>query len=307
MILDVFSKRNKPLPDVFTYDTLPTKLRVQIAHILREAIGPGFQFGGQPGGNGWHFISQAIAAEHGLLELPDIERRRYDGPDYYIGCMNYILNAAPEHALDMIEFSFRFVLAAVRNSDFAMRACLSSTRPQTAIEDLNFRFRENGVGFQFEDGKIVRVDSQLLHAEAVKPALLLLSMKGFEGPNAEFLAAHEHFRHNRIEPAITDACKAFESTMKAICDLRLWAYDESRATASTLIKALIDNGLIPSYSEEQLRAVEKCLLGIATVRNKNAGHGAGAKPREVPQYYVGYALHLAASNIVFLVECHKAK
>jgi hypothetical protein len=305
MILDLFSKRNKPLPDVFTYNTLPPKLRVQVTHILREAIGPSFYLDGTS--DGWRYISQAIAAGHGLLELPDIEHGRYGEPSYYAGCMNYILKAEPEQALDLIELSFGFVLMAAQNIEFAMRARLSSTHAQTAIADLNYRFRENGVGFQFEDGKIIRVDSQLLHVEVVKPALLLLSTKGFEGPNAEFLAAHEHFRHNRIEPAITEACKAFESTMKVICDSRRWTYDKSKATASTLIKVLIDNGLVPSYSEEQLRAVEKCLLGIATVRNKNAGHGAGAKPRDVPQYYVSYALHLAASNIVFLVECHKAK
>jgi AbiJ N-terminal domain 4 len=305
MILDLFSKRNKPLPDVFTYDTLPSKLRVQVTHILRAALGQKFYFDGAT--DGWRYLSQAIAAEHGLLELPDIQYGRYEEPDYYVGCMNYILKAEPEQALDMLELSFRFVLMVAEDSDFARRAGLSSTRAQTAIADLNYRFRENGVGFQFEDRKIIRVDSQLLHAEAVKPALLLLSTKGFEGPNAEFLAAHEHFRHNRIEPAITEACKAFESTMKVICDSRRWAYDKSKATASTLIKVLIDNGLVPSYSEEQLRAVEKCLLGVATVRNKNAGHGAGAKPRDVPQHYVSYALHLAASNIVFLVECHKAK
>jgi hypothetical protein len=302
MILDLFSKRNKALPDVFTYDTLPPKLRVQVTHILRSALGETFYFDGSS--DGWRYIALAIAAEHGLLDLPDIVHHRHNGPDYYVGCMNYILKAEPEQALDLLEVSFKFVSMVAENGDFARRAGLSSTQAQTAITELNYRFRENGVGFQFEDRNILRVDSQLLHAEAVKPALFLLSTKGFEGPNAEFLAAHEHFRHNRIEPAIAEACKAFESTMKVICDSRHWKYDKSKATASVLIKVLIENGLVPTYGEEQLRAVEKCLLGVATVRNKNAGHGAGAKPRDVPQHFVSYALHLAASNIVFLVECH---
>ncbi len=68
---------------------------------------------------------------------------------------------------------------------------------------------------------------------------------------------------------------------------------------------MTDNGLVPKYSEEQLENVAKCLIGVATVRNKTA-HGAGAVPRDVPEHYAAYALHLAASNIVFLVDCHKA-
>lgn len=176
-----------------------------------------------------------------------------------------------------------------------------------AIADLNHRFRENGCGYQYDGGRILRVDSQLLHSEVVKPALALVVAKGFEGPNKEFLVAHEHLRHARYEAAVTEACKAFESTMKAICDARRWKYDASKATASTLIKILIDNELVPNYSGEHLRAVEKSLIGLATVRNKNSGHGGGAKPRDLPEHVAAYALHLAAANIVFLIECHLAK
>ena len=43
-----------------------------------------------------------------------------------------------------------------------------------AVVELNTRFREHGIGYQFESNKIVRVDSQFLHQEAVKPALQLL-------------------------------------------------------------------------------------------------------------------------------------
>ena len=42
------------------------------------------------------------------------------------------------------------------------------------IEEMNQRFRENGVGYQYENDQIIRVDSEFIHAEAVKPALQLL-------------------------------------------------------------------------------------------------------------------------------------
>jgi hypothetical protein len=34
-ILDIFSKRSKPMPDVYVYDVLPNALRAQIVYIMR--------------------------------------------------------------------------------------------------------------------------------------------------------------------------------------------------------------------------------------------------------------------------------
>jgi uncharacterized protein DUF7014 len=44
--------------------------------------------------------------------------------------------------------------------------------------------------------------------------------------------------------------------------------------------------------------------GLPTVRNKLGGHGQGKDTRKAADYFAGYALHLAATNIVFLVEAH---
>lgn len=296
--IDVFSKRNQPVPDVYVYDELPEKLRVQIVHILEDCLGRDFQIGNQ---QGWSYIAKAVAREHGILELPG-RRGRYGHRDAFTDCLNYVLQAEAVLALDLIEVSFRILERFLGNNLYHR-----DTRgdPAAAVEELNQRFRENGSGYQYENGEIVRVDSQLVHADVVRPTITLLQAKGFEGPNAEFLAAHEHFRHGRVEAAITDACKAFESTMKAICDARQWKYD-AKAAAGALIKTIIERGLVPSAANEHFNALEKLLLGVATVRNKNAGHGAGSKPRDVPDHLAAYALHLAASNIVYLVETHKA-
>ena len=299
-IMDVFSKRNKKLPDVYTYDALPPKLRAQVVHILEEALGPHFD-----NGRGWAWIAKSIAHEHGLLDIPETRGPvRNRQRDWFTDCLNYVLGAETDHALDMVELGMR-VIDQLRDNHFHRSMVQMSA--DDAISDLNHRFRENGCGYQYEGGQILRVDSQLLHSEVVKPALMLLSTKGFEGPNKEFLGAHEHLRHGRLEEAVTEACKAFESTMKAICDARKWKYDGAKAAAGALIKVLIDNGLVPAFGDEHLRALEKCLLGLATVRNKNSGHGAGAKPRNLPEHLAAYALHLAATNIVFLIECHKDK
>lgn len=43
------------------------------------------------------------------------------------------------------------------------------------------------------------------------------------------------------------------------------------------------------------------------MRNKTSGHGQGIEIVDVPQHLASYALHLAAANVVLLIEAHKAK
>ena len=179
-------------------------------------------------------------------------------------------------------------------------------KPTEAIEDLNERFRRAGVGYQFEEGQIVRVDSELIHTEVVRPALRFLNEPGFEGPREEFLRAHACYRAGDTKEAVTNANNAFESTLKAICDERGWPY-ESGATASRLVKVVRAKGLLPNFLEtsfEQLAATISS--GLPKVRNEVAAHGQGSTPRETPMYVAAYALHLAAAKILFLVEAHRA-
>jgi hypothetical protein len=100
---------------------------------------------------------------------------------------------------------------------------------------LNTRFKEHGVGFQFTDREIVRVDSKLIHAEVVIPALIVLRAPEFSNAQSEFLSAFEHYRHGRHAEALVDCYKCFESTMKVICDKRKWPHGPN-ASAAELVK-----------------------------------------------------------------------
>jgi hypothetical protein len=67
------------------------------------------------------------------------------------------------------------------------------------------------------------------------------------------------------------------------------------------------NQLIPQYLETYFSGLRQVLeAGVPTVRNKTSGHGQGATPTHVPEHLAAYVLHLAASNIVMLIEAHKA-
>ena len=294
-VLDLYSYRKRleedNAPDVFTYDDVPYGLRVQIVHILRDAVGLEEH-------QRWKVIHDAVAREHELLVLND----RYA---YRDRCETYLLEAnSHETALDFIEASFRYLeLAPRRISDYRREERIRAAR--AASQELNERFRRAGVGYQFEDGQIFRVDSELIHSEVVRPALRFLHQRGFEGPREEFLRAHACYRAGDTKEAVTNANNAFESTLKAICMQRRWSYPEG-ATAPRLVKVVRDNGLFPSYLEksfDQLAATLKS--GVPEVRNEAGGHGQGPTPRETPDYVAAYALHLAAASILFLVEAHQ--
>jgi uncharacterized protein DUF7014 len=96
--------------------------------------------------------------------------------------------------------------------------------PDEAIAELNRRFREHSIGYEFVGRQLMRVDALYVHQEMVKPAITLLQDEAFEGASGEFLRAHEHYRHGRNKEAIVEAAKAFESVLKTLCDLSGWHY-----------------------------------------------------------------------------------
>ena len=220
-VLDLFSYRKRAaegkLPDVYSYDKLPNALRVQIAHIWRDAIGSfhsysGYGFGSAIENNrGWKQIHDAVAREHGVFDLgrePRLDTR----------CINYLLNAkSVEEALDLVEVSFVYIdRTARRIHEFDRKQYGIKVSASEAIDELNRRFLRAAVGYQYDAGRIFRVDSELIHNEIIRPALRYLYQEGFEGPRDEFLRAHTHYRNGKMKNAVTDSNNAFESTLKAI-------------------------------------------------------------------------------------------
>ena len=293
-VIDTFAKRmerarNAGKPVIYKYDELSEKFRVQVVYILRDLIN-------QVGAVNWNRIRSDFGREIGRAALVN-----EGGPSEH-QCLNFILRDPDvEQILSLIEITIRHIDAFIR-SDFYLLKQRALPILDSAISELNQRFQENVVGYQYQHppGQIVRMDSQYLHAEVVEPAVSLLHDEGFTGALDEFLKAHKHYREGNNKEAISSALNAFESVMKTICEYRGWECDAQKATASALIRTLRDNNLIPSSLQATLEG------GVPTIRNNFAGHGQGSEPVEVPAYFASYALHLTASNIVFLVEAHKA-
>jgi len=192
-VLDLFSKRQKQfrgeMPEVYQYETIPNPLRVQIVHIVRDAIGKN-RYGNDYCGRAFKYIHDSLCREYGLFRLDE------RATEYSEAVINFFLSCPElEKSMDVIELFFQVIDTYVRTEDYRYSTS-RRMESDSAIEELNSRFKEHGVGFQFESKQMVRVDSQYLHSEAVKPALYLLgNEKRFKGANEEFLKAHEHYRH----------------------------------------------------------------------------------------------------------------
>ena len=277
--LDLYSHRKKvaegEIPDTYEYNMLPTELRNQIARIWRNSIGEGrvyetgefFERRWRTNGV-WRDIHESIAQEHGRRTLG----HQRDLFERCVAYLNEMSEDSIDKALDLVEFSFRQIDEQLRESDRRSRGRWGiNQQPDEAIGELNERFRRAGLGYQFEDGIILRIDSDLMHSETVLPALKFLREPGFEGPRQEFLAALEHRRKGNLKEATTSANNAFESTMKAICVQRQWKYSNT-SEASKLVRVMKDNDLLPNYLEG---AFDKLLLALTTVRSNSGGHGQG--------------------------------
>lgn len=308
-IVDLFHKRQKRLrgeySDVYQYDKLPDKLKVQIVHIWKETIGEDYS-GGQwnPSSENRKYLETCyniLCKELGVFELNEEDTFLGNTVSYSQNISKYFLSEKNiEKALSVVELMTGFTKIFADKYPHGIN--ISDT-----IEELNQRFREYGVGYQYENDQIIRVDSEFIHAEAVKPALQLLSNPMYKGAQEEFLKAHEHYRHGRYDSALTDCLKAFESTMKIILDKHGWEYDKNRDTASKLINCCIRNELIPKFWTDHFTSLNNMLTSsIPTPRNKLSGHGKGNDDIEVPEHLIQYVLHMTASTIVFLIKADES-
>jgi AbiJ N-terminal domain 4 len=306
-IVDIFSKRNQRVPatDLLVYDSLPKKLKIQILHIWGSTLGLGGKprYSGTTAGSAiWSAIVETLEREFGVMRLAD-------GKTNAERASNFLLEPRTNtsQAIDLIEMTFAVIDGRLwPNLWQPQNPALGCQTPDDAIAELNHRFLENGVGYQYTSGKIVRLDNTYQHSQVVLPALTLLTNPKFSNAQAEFLRAHEAYRQGRYSDSLNESLKAFESTMKIICSEKGWTFNATD-TASKLIRTILDNGLISSSYEQQLSSLRTLLeSGTPTVRNKNSGHGQGTVQVVIPDFLALYGLNTAAANIVLLVSAFEA-
>ena len=116
-IFETYSKRQMRRkkagkPDIYQYETLPEAFRVQVVHILRDAIGRYYDGGSYyhipESSKYWDYIHDTAAREFGVFHLSDAHRFSNEQ------CVDYLLSADIKGALDIIDLSFHVIDRQVR-------------------------------------------------------------------------------------------------------------------------------------------------------------------------------------------------
>jgi hypothetical protein len=287
-------------PDVYTYDALPPFLRTQLSMIFKAC------FGAAIGAEASHWQAIASTCEREIETFHAWTGGATGTPR--ARCLNYLQSGWDlNDLLSFIEICCHGLMARAKYSMGYDEQELGITQgAEDGLEEVNARFQNAGVGYKFEAGEIVRVDSQYIHAELVKPALELLADAEFAQANGEFRAAHEHYRSGHLRDCNTAAIRCMETVLKTICEGRSWDYDP-KAPIEPLITVVRSNGLFPDYLGGYFNNLIGAMkAGAPKVRDRDGGHGAGPGDAPVPEHIAGFALHSAAAGIVMLVQAYRS-
>lgn len=295
-MFNLFSKRQKKLrgevPDVYTYDDLNDNLRTQIIYAFNDAFDKN---NGKKVRDVYEEIRKILLREYGLLFLAN--NQYADPEDDFLKF--YFREDDFEKVIDAIELICNFIDHKIRKIPWDYSP---SFNPDQALREINERFKEHGIGYSYENGEIIRVDSTFVHSEITKPTIALLWNEKFSGANEEYMKAHNHYLHGRNKECLNDCLKSFESVLKTICIEKKWQFNQND-TSKKLIKICFENGLVPSFTQNQFTSLQNLLeSGIPTIRNKLGGHGQGTEKITVDDIMTRYALNLTGSNIIFLIN-----
>jgi hypothetical protein len=301
MPIDLYSKRNKKPIDVYVYDSISEKLKNQIEYIWKKYVG---QLDSESQEEFWKLVNRTVCEEHGKKTLKPKEfgskfHDWYKVESYFDSLENV------DECLDVIEIIFRFILKIPKIAEENNIRILGEYDTEEVFEDLNTRFLENGVGYTFQDKRIVRIDNLLLHKEILLETLQFLSTKTFSNANEEFLNAHSHFRHRRYKECINDCLKSLETTLKIICSENGWPYNITD-TSKKLLETCTNNKLVPTFLTSHYTSLLSTIeSGVPSIRNKLTGHGQGSNKIQVPDHFASYVLYLTGTTINFLISCQK--
>jgi hypothetical protein len=163
--------------------------------------------------------------------------------------------------------------------------------------ELNDLLEMNQSPWRFVNGEAFLVDSEYLHQEVQHRTLYLLRKGSAFGALEEFHAAVSDLQTGEAKDAVIKAHKSVESVMKTTLGIN------DHVTFGGLLAKLIDSGLVPEYYKEFLTHFEKLALGAVKERNRpGTGHGQGASPTEVPRSLAEFAVNLAGSINLFIVQ-----
>jgi hypothetical protein len=294
-IFNVFSRRTAASD--LRRASLTPEFRNRIFMLLRDAL-DGYlpQFLSE--------LQQKLAYLHGRATLTGPARLSRSQQE---DVLDFLQECSDEHFLDAVEYFFQ--VNASRNFRANQEELIGQINQFLKIDELPYYLTESvweeidthlfgnpTKGTQLREyPKIIRKDSDLLHATAIEPTLALLRKPDLLNANEEFMLALEDYKKGDFKDCLSKCCSSLESVMKVICDRKKYSY-QSSDSASPLLKTILSKSNLDTFWEQPI-------ILIATIRNKlSSSHGAGIQPKSVPQHVAKYAINATASAILFLID-----
>lgn len=304
-ILDVFSRRHSPKRQGYKPDEASETFRNRILLLYREFLSGHWRSRHRAPGDYtqefWEDMARRLQHLHGKPKLSEA-RTRSAAED----TLNFVFTCEPAHFFDFLELTFKVdciwrfdqnELVDAVNEVFRVEDAPYQLTP-LVTEELK-REGKYGGGTYIETvalPKVIRVEDEVVHSEAVAPALSALSAPHFKAANLEFRGALDEYRRGHFGDCLTKCCSSFESVMKSLCKRNNWPVDEKRDTAASLLKVVLSNSKLDSFFEQPL-------MLIATMRNRlSSSHGGGSAPRSVERHIAQYALTSTAAAILLLAH-----
>lgn len=292
MINNLYSDRNKPknVDEVIIFDKLPRKLRVQFKFIMDDLL-KDILFS-------YNDIHKMLCEKYGELSLSSKHRLGVKDNETLTEVLireDYDI----ELIFDLMELIIRYKINDMSGNYYDDAINRYIVKIQNLI---NQRFKESSVGYEMINGQIIRKDSEITFTEIIRPTINLTYNELFENVNVDFVNAIKEYQTGDNKDCIVKLLKAFESTLKIICDKKGWVYNETDR-CSKLINICFDNDLVPQEMKSEFTSLNSLLQsGIPPVRNNYAGHGEGGEERVVEDYLARYAINVTGSCILFVIE-----
>ena len=293
MISNLYSDRNKArnVDEVIIFDELPRKLRVQFKFIMDKVL-KDTRFG-------YNDIHKMLCEKYGELSLSSRHRLGVKDNETLTEVLtkeDYNL----ELIFDLMELIIRYKVNEMYEDEYYEDYI---NKYVNEIQELiNLRFKESSVGYEMVNCQIIRKDSEVTFTEIIEPTITLTYNELFENVNVDFVDAIKEYQSGDNKDCIVKLLKAFESTLKIICDEKGWEYNETDR-CSKLINICFDNEIVPQEMKSEFTSLNSLLQsGILPVRNNFAGHGEGGEERVVEDYLARFAINVTGSCILFVIE-----
>jgi hypothetical protein len=306
----VFSRRNAPTSERYKPDEISERARARILLLLRDVysgrwVDVGWE--SSPGDHSFEFWEEM----HNSLE------HLYGRPKLSAAAVSTLVDDARAFAhkcktsefFDVLELAFRVdatwrVVSDESNLVDAINEILKIENEPYQLTPIVKREEERPRLGPLPSGKtiravawpkVVRNDEEVTYAEAISPALTVLSGPEYEAANLEFRRALDDYRKGDYDDCLAKCGSAFESVLKVLCSQNGWPFSPND-TAAPLLKTVIGQTNLASFFEQPL-------IIIATLRNKlSAAHGGGTSIRSVERHVAQYAITSTAAAIVLLVH-----